>query len=130
MDVSADAQYNFLTSECRYKNEKIIEAFNLFMKLATSIVAGVFFLDWKMAADDPKRCKLSHGADAFFLLVGISMVFLILNNLRSWRGYRKEVSRLVTNVPAPKGPFWFSSEALMCVVIALACAGFLIFNPL
>jgi len=130
MSVSDDAQYNFLTSECRYKNEKIIEAFNLFIKLSISIVAGVFFLDWKLPTDDLKRCKLSYGSDALFLLVGISMVLLILNNLRSWHGYRKEVSQLFTKVPPPKGPFWFSSEALMCVVIVLACIGFLMFNPL
>jgi len=130
MAISDDAHYNHLTSECRYKNEKIIQAFNLFIKLATTIVAGVFFLDLQLDLSDPRRESFGQGADELFLLVAISMAFLILNNLHSWLGYRKEISKLVTSVSPPKGLSWFSSELIQCLVIGIACVGFIISNPL
>jgi hypothetical protein len=130
MKIPEDKQYENLTTHLRYLNEKIIQSFNLFVKLATAIVGGVFFLNWKLVPGCLQRAKLHNAASGLFVLVSLSMIFLILRNLLAWRGYRKELSRQYPDIVLTKGCHWWISEAVMCFLIAVSCIGFLVFNPL
>jgi len=42
--ISDEKRYEFVTAQQRYTNEKIIEAFNLFIKLGSGIVAGFIWV--------------------------------------------------------------------------------------
>src|ERR1035437_2372226 len=116
--VDDNKQYEWLTSQTRYHNEKIIEAFSLFVKLASGIVAGLIWLITQKI-DDTMKHKLMELIPFLFLLVGVSTGFMIIFNFRSWWGYRKAFSDLVgaERVPRPK---WtaFSTELIMLVVMA------------
>ena len=130
MDIPEEKQYVHLTSHLRYLNEKIMESFTLFIKLASAIIGGVFFLHWKLDWQDLKRNSFGHASDLLFILVSISMVLLILNNLRSWHEYRRTLSEQYPDIPLKRSLFTSASEALMCLIIAATCIGFLVFNPL
>lgn len=130
MDIPDEKQYEYLTGHLQYLNEKIIQSFTLFIKLATTTVGGVFFLDWKLVPDDAKRPSVSSAVDLLFILISFSMIFLILDNLRSWLEFRKTLSEQYPDIPIRKSVLHFASEGVMCVVIVITCIGFLKLNPL
>jgi len=130
MEIPKEQQYEYLTHHLEYLNEKIIEAFVLFIKLATAIVGGVFFLHWKLGETDPKRTFFVRASDILFLLFGFCMGLLILNNLRAWRGYRRTLAEQYPGIkPMARVASWLS-ELLMCLVIVATCVVFYLFNPL
>jgi UDP-N-acetylmuramyl pentapeptide phosphotransferase/UDP-N-acetylglucosamine-1-phosphate transferase len=130
MEIPEEKQYEYLTRHLEYLNEKIIQFFTLFIKLATAIVGGVFFIHWKLPPQDDKRVSLASAADWLFILVTVSMILLIVNNLRSWFKYRKTLSEQYPKIPNDKNIMRWLTEVIMCIVIAIACIGFIIFNPL
>jgi len=130
MEIPQEKQYEHLTGHLRYINEKIYQSFTLFIKLASTIGGGVFFLHWKLPLEDAKRCSLSTATNLLFILVSISMIILILNNLRSWYDYRKVLSKQYPAIPDNKNIFRWLTEAVMCIVIVIACIAFLKLNPL
>ena len=130
METPRVQQYEYLTSQLRYHNEKIFQFFTLFLKLATTIVGGIFYLHWKLPIDDPKRASLALASDLFFILISLITIILIWNILRSWLDYRKTLSLQYPDIPySPKFTDWIS-EAFMCGFIFIICIGFLYFNPL
>ena len=130
MEVPQEKQYEHLTGHLQYINEKIYQSFTLFIKLASAIVGGVFFLHWQLSPEDAKRTSLACATDWLFILVSFSMIFLILNNLRSWFGYRKALSEQYPTIPFKKNTWRWATEVVMCLVIVIACIGFLLYNPL
>lgn len=130
MEIPEEKQYEYLTSHLEYLNEKIIQFFTLFVKLATAIVGGIFFIHWKLPSQDAKRASLASAADWLFILVTVSMILLILNNLRSWFAYRKTLSEQYPRIPNEKSIMRWLTEVVMCVVIAITCIGFIVLNPL
>lgn len=130
MEIPSDKQYEHLTSHLRYISEKIYQSFTLFIKLTTTIVGGVFFLHWKLPLEDPKRLSLSTATDLLFVLICISIIVLILNNLRSWYGYRKRLSEQYPEIKNDKNIWRSLTEAVMCIFIIITCIGFLVYNPL
>ena len=48
MNIPEEKQYEYLTHHLEYLNDKIIETFLLFIKLAIAIIGGIFFL-WRQA---------------------------------------------------------------------------------
>lgn len=129
MRISPEKRYDELKTHLRYLNEKIIEAFNLFIKMASTIVGGTFFLQWKMTADDPQRVKLAHGTDALMFLVAGGAIVIILNNMRSWIGHRQALSVEFPEVPPMKASAWIT-EAFLCVLILTTSIVFVWINPL
>ena len=130
MEIPREKQYEHLTNHLRYINEKIYQSFTLFIKLAGTVVGGVFFLHWKLPLEDSKRCSLSIATDLLFILISTSMIVLILNNLRSWYGYRKRLSEQYPAIPNKKNVSRWITEAVMCIVIVMTCIVFVKFNPL
>jgi hypothetical protein len=130
MAISDDKQYEEIRTHLRYLNDKMIEAFNLFIKLATAIVGGTFFLHWKLAANDPQRTTFARGTDALLLLAAVGMTIIILNNLRAWYSYRGTLSHLFPEI-SHKTRFWsWLTEVLMCVMMLGVAWGFCAHNPL
>ena len=130
MEIPSDKQYEFITAQMRYFNEKIIQAFTLFLRLGSGIIAGVFFLHVQLQKGDLTRCNLRVASSGLFVLIGLSTTILILNNLFAWRGYRRLFSEQYPAVPLKKSVRWWFNEATMCVLVVFTCIGFLIFNPI
>lgn len=121
--VSLEERYRFVTSQLSYFNEKIIEAFNLFIKLLTAIAGGVIWLrlqtDWGTVWTQIRGIVV-----ALVILVGFSSVLLVIFNLSSWWGFRKAESFLLKGkIPLPVFPKSARQELLMMLVIAVSTIG-------
>lgn len=128
--VTLEERYRFVTSQLSYFNEKIIEAFNLFIKLLTAIAGGVIWLrlqtDWGTV-----WIQIRGIVVALIVLVGLSSVLLIIFNLSSWWGFRKAESFLLKGkIPPPVFPKSARQELLMMLVVTASTigAGILIWN--
>lgn len=130
MKVSPDVEYKELRTHLRFLNDKINEAFSLFIKLATAIIGGEFFLHWKLATDDSQRHLLASGLNALLIVVGIAMSLIILNTLFTWCSYRKTLSERFPEIPFSIGLRTFIAELLMVIIIIVTIIGFTIYNPL
>ena len=129
--VSDEKQYEFVTRQLNYHNDKIIEAFNLFLKLISSIIAGsVWLISQKL--DRETRALIGEIAPFFIFIGCISSILIILINLRSWWGYKKAISYLVGTEKAipPKFPRSCSSELVMIITILISSIIIFIFLPL
>lgn len=130
MVISDDKRYEELKTHLRYLNEKMIQAFEMFIKIATGIVGGTFFLHMKLNINDPQRPLMSYGVNALMLLVGGGMTIIIINNLCSWHSYRKTLSDDFPEIPLKKRVGTWLAETLMCALILTTSFGFMAFNPL
>jgi hypothetical protein len=121
--VSPERRYEFVTQQIRYHNEKIIQAFSLFVKLATAIVGGVVWLVFQ-PQEGPTWIPLL--ASGVFILVGVAVIILIAANLKAWLGYRAMECKLNPSAP---GTSWTSiiSEAVMILVIFVSMVLFTVF---
>ncbi len=93
MAINDEKRYEFITEQIRYVNEKIIEAFTLFVKLTSAIVAGIVWLLIQNLKHET-RILIGPVIPWLFLLLGVTCILLIIINLRSWWGYRKAESTL------------------------------------
>ena len=130
MKVSPDVEYKELRTHLRFLNDKINEAFSLFIKLATAIIAGEFFLHWKLTTDDPQRHLLGRGLNGLLIVVGVAMSLIILNTLITWCGYRKTLSERFAEIPFSFGFRTYIAELLMIIIIIVTIIAFTIYNPL
>ena len=130
MAVSDDKLYEELKTHLRYLNEKMIQAFEMYIKVATAIVGGSFFLHMKLPANDSQRKLMSDGANALMILVGVGMTIIIINNLLSWHSYRKTLSDNFSEIHFKRSPGTWLVEILMCILILTTSFGFFAFNPL
>ena len=118
--VSDEERYKFATSQLTYFNEKIIEAFNLFVKLTSVIAGGALWL--RVQATGPSLWPAIRPlAVGLLALCGISTVTLVGFNLHAWWGYRRAESRLTDKaVPPPTFPRSCRQEIVMVAVITVA----------
>lgn len=85
-----EKRYEHVTSMCRYHNDKIIEAFNLYIKLVTLIVGGVVWLRVQAKTIEGSVSLDSIeplAADLLFIVSGCA-IWLIIINLYAWLGFR------------------------------------------
>lgn len=130
MKIPEEKQYEYFTSHLQYINEKIYHSFTLFIKLATTIVGGVFFIHWKLSPEDAMSASIGNAANLLFGMVSFSMGILILNNLRAWCGYRERLCDQYPEIPQSKYFFRWLTEIVMSAVIVITNYGFIKFNPL
>ncbi len=74
LEIPPDKQYEYLTDQLRYLDDKIFRSFTLFIKLATAIVGGKFYLDLHQP---PDRGSLVLATNLVFIGVGLGSIFLI-----------------------------------------------------
>jgi hypothetical protein len=126
--ISAIKRYQFVTQQLRYHNEKIIEAFKLFIKLFSAIVGGAIWLSIQTN-------ELSSYGNLALALVGVLTlvtVVMVISNLMAWYGFRKAESFLVgkekVGPPTPIRSCW--TEYVMIFAMVCALTLFWCFNPL
>jgi hypothetical protein len=126
--VSDEKQYEFVSEQVRYHNEKIIESFNFFIQLFSAVVGGCIWLSIQkdQNAKFPSYQTLSN---AIVVIVAIVAVIRIAENLRAWHGYRSAQCRLEPSIPKPRPLRASAVEMIMILGIVVAAGLFYIFNP-
>lgn len=119
--ISIEKRYEHITKMLEYCNEKIIQSFNLFIKLFSLVIGGYF---WLYIQD--KEVNLLGKINSYFpLLLGTISAICIIQiwgYWQSWYGYRKAESKLVgvKDLPLPKLPKALLLELVMTIVIILS----------
>jgi hypothetical protein len=129
MTISAEKRYEFVTGRLQYHNEKIIEAFKLFIQVISAIVGGAIWLS--LVKEPPK------GHENYWLLADILVVCLaamttitVIANVIAWFGYRTAEHELNPKAPKPRHFWSYWNELAMLAVIVIASGLFIRFNPL
>ncbi|MBI3576142.1 MAG: hypothetical protein HY083_10920 [Gammaproteobacteria bacterium] len=118
-------RYEFVTAQIRYHNEKMIEAFKLYITLLSAIVGSVFWVLAQSEIVESLKYELLFLIPWLVITVSVSVSILILSNYVAWWGYRKAESKITKGaVPQPVLPKSFISQAVMLVVIIISCFGF------
>ena len=128
--ISDEKQYEFVTRQLNYHNDKIIDSFNQFVRLISAIIAGSIWVLTQQLNQDT-HSLIGSILPWLILIISISSILLILINLRSWWNYKKTISLFVGSerVPKPKFPRSCSSEFVMILVIIITNLLFLLFFP-
>jgi hypothetical protein len=126
--VGDEKQYEFVSGQVRYHNEKIIESFEFFIKVFTTVVGGSIWLSMQ------KDVATKFGAyqtlsNSVVSVITIVAVIRVLENLRAWHGYRNAQCRLEPSIPKPKPIRASVSEAVMVLGMITAAVLFVRFNP-
>lgn len=116
--ISDEKRYTFITEQLRYHNEKILQAFGLYVKLFSGIIGGLIWLYTQENIDENIKQDLRGIALWLIVLIAVSVGIGITANIRSWWEYRKVESVLVGPqiLPGPKFRS-LSSELCMFAVI-------------
>ena len=121
--IDDNKQFDWLAAQSRYHNEKIIEAFSLFIKLASGIVGGLVWIIIQKI-DDATRRSLIHLVPYVFVLVGVSTALVIVINFMAWWVYFKPISKLADKVP--ERPKWTSCAVPVVMVAVIVISSWLI----
>lgn len=125
--IDEEKRYEFITSQIRYHNEKMIEAFNRFIQLFAAITGGSIWVAIQSAHFTANGSHYWVLADALVLLLAAITCLNIISDLLAWFGYREAESNLV-GVKKLKPPHWLQYAMLLGIVGA--CLAFCVFNPL
>jgi hypothetical protein len=124
-------RFKNVTSKIEYHNEKIIEAFNLYVRLFSAIVGGAV---WLSTQADPAS---KHGLYGWLanILVGMlttTTTVTVIANWLAWYEFRKAEAGLVgeNRVRPPSMPRSCLNEIVMVLVILTASGLFCLYNPL
>jgi len=118
--ISDLERYKIVSGRIDLHHQKIVDAFNLYVKLISALAAGIVWLrlsdKWAVVWSDLRRFAIG-----ILLLVALSTASLIFFNLRAWWGYRAAESQLTGgDAPAPQFPRSCTQEIVMFAVIILA----------
>jgi hypothetical protein len=134
--VTDDKQYEFVSKQVRYHNEKIIGAFKLFIQLFSAIIGGTIWLSLQPHITATRALSYAHISDILVTVLALFSSLWVFENLRAWHGYRGAQHRLggldahgKPKIPAPRLLRASVSEAAMILIIAAATFLFWRFNP-
>ena len=121
--VSKEERYKFVTSQCVYCNEKIIQSFTLFLKLVSTLAGGVIWLRLQPNWADVWS-KVESLAVWLLILLGIGTVLMIYRYVVAWWGFRKAESALTAGaVPEPRFPRSCIVELFLMVIVLVTTFG-------
>jgi hypothetical protein len=128
--LSDDAQYRWLTSQIADRVNKCTDALKLFVQMFSAIVGGSIYL--ASAQTLTPAMPLTYrwlSSVATLLLTGVC-VAIIIDARRSWCGYRRSLTTLFPEIPAPKVIRSSFVPAVMVLGMLIAAALFCCwFNP-
>src|SRR5436305_5741615 len=100
--VSKDKEFEFVTSQITAHVDRSIAAFRSFTQVFSAIVGGAIWLGISAKVVPEKVTQFVWLSDILVTLVTVINGVMIIENLRSWHGYRRAQSSLVPHVPPPK----------------------------
>jgi hypothetical protein len=130
--IDDNRRYEFVTTQIRYHNEKMIEAFNRLIQLFTAIVGGSIWLSLQPRPAGVPLRDYSTISDTLVLALAAISALNIINDLLAWFGFRQTESSLVghNKLPPPHVIRSCWMEYLMLIGMLAATVAFWRFNPL
>lgn len=121
--ISNEERYKFVTSQCVYCNEKLIQSFTLFLKMVSTLAGGVIWLrlqpNWSVIWS-----KIDSLAVWLLVLLGLGTILMIYRYLAAWWGFRKAESELTGGVVrAPRFPRSCMVEISLIIIVAVTTCG-------
>src|SRR5262249_9782714 len=102
--VSTEERYKFVTSQCVYCNEKVVQSFSLLLKMVSAFTGGVIWLRLQPNWIDiwPQVKGIAFWT---FIFLGVGIELMIFRNVRAWWGFRRaESERTCLAGPAAENP--------------------------
>jgi hypothetical protein len=134
--ITPDKEYEFVSSQVRYHNEKIIEAFNLFIKLFSAIVGGSIWLRLQPGFDAAQALAFARMSSLLVVFLTAIAGLMVAENLKSWHGYRWAQARLGGvdekghfRIPPPRTFRASVCEGAMMLTMVAAAILYWLFNP-
>ncbi len=112
-------KYQFITSMQKYHDEKIGQAFRMYVTLSSSIVAGSL---WLLSQDTGRDLfgQIKFLAIVLIVIACIASSTLIWFNLDGWYGFRLAECKMDSESPTPKPMKSRRGEILMIVIEVIA----------
>lgn len=133
--LSIDTHCQMLAEHMREKNTHVMEGFKLFVQMYSAIIAGAVTLRLQYRDADVERFALA--ADLLVSLVTLATAVVIVDNLRSWYGFRQRLSDVAGTtaegelvIARPRLASVAKVHFVMLGVMVAAMAAFFLFNPL
>lgn len=95
-----EKRYEFVTQQVRYFNEKILEAFALFIKLSLTIVGG-FFWFYIQCINEKTKERFGEIVPWLIPLAGLYTILIVWINLTTQWGFRKAESDIIGTEKLP-----------------------------
>jgi len=134
--ITPDKEYEFVSSQVRYHNEKIIEAFNLFIKLFSAVIGGSIWLRLQPGFDAAQGATYARMSNVLVTFLAAIACLMVAENLKSWHGYRWAQARLgglddkgEFRIPPPRTVRASVSEGAMMLTMVAAALLYWLFNP-
>ena len=128
-EISPLERYKFVTSMIQYHNEKMIEAFKLFIQVLSAIVGGSVWLS-NASGIYTRDTRYWLLADLLVICVAMMTAITVIANQIAWIKFRRAEHNLNQSAPKP-GNFWsYWNELSMLLVVGAATLLFVVFNPL
>ena len=134
--ISPEKEYEFVSGQVRYHNEKIIESFNLFIKLFSGVVGGSIWLTLQHGMTATRAASYARVSDGLACFLALLACLMIAENLRAWHGYRWAQVRLAGKnekgeyrIPPPRIIRSSVTEGGMMLSVILAVVFYCLFNP-
>lgn len=126
--VSADTEFNWLTSQIAAHREMPMPAFGLFIQTYSAIVGGSIWLSYEKGLAAAARGRFIVLTDVAVIILAATISVLVWESWRGWKSYRTTHSEILGIAP-PKaflaGRIWFA----MIIAMVMAAAVFCLYNP-
>lgn len=126
MCVDINKQYEFITSQIRSADEKIIGAFMHYIKLTSAIVGGFV---WLNISGQRQATQYKPIAVALLILVAFGSIWMIFFHAKARWGYRQKESKISSDVKAPSFPRTVTNEIGMILAIITTLIILLLLSP-
>ena len=134
--ISNDKHYEYVSAQARYHIDKMTLLFNFAVKGFSAVIGGSVWLSVSHNIVPNRAKEYAMLSNVLMWSILIVSIIMILDNFRSWYGYRKAQSKVagksVTGEPIVPGPRVFPAiitEIGMIIIMLVICLCFTTFNP-
>jgi hypothetical protein len=128
--ISDDKIFDYLTTRANQTSNDTEAGLKLFIPMYSAILGGSIWLSDKL--EDPIPVRYRYLSNALVALLTIVCIYVVLDNLRAWWGYRVQLAEITkeSKYPLPP-PQWHAAviEVVLCLGMLGACAMYVWFNP-
>ena len=129
--ISDEKIFDFVSKRVEQTSSDTEAGLKLFLPMYSAILGGSIWLSDKLGRTIP--AKYEYLSDALVSLLTLVCVYIVIDNLRAWWGYRVQLSNLCAHSAHKIGlpTVWAAfMEVVLCVAMLGACVMFILFNPL
>lgn len=129
--ISDEKIFDFVSKRVEQTSADTEAGLKLFLPMYSAVLGGSIWLSDKLGKTVPS--KYEYLSDALISLLTLVCIYIVVDNLRAWWGYRNQLFELskksAHKIPRPQ---WWAAimEVVLCAAMLVACVMFILFNPL